>query len=296
MNNLYEKFLNDIEELQPNYYGFEQVVYTAMDLLSERVDFNFDEICDWLINWLNNYSENEVTGRIIDQIEEIIKINPELEENFYSESFILGEDNFKYDLDKCCEYLGVLNPTDWVEWYRWFEDFIKEKNLYSGTVEAPTMSKAKSYELMAILSLYYVRGAINYNDTERQIKQYKQLSKRAYFNFGTQKEFLYMRKARATREVISSCISINIAKEWKDKIELKQIEKDISKKALSHNGKLGGLKRHEKNKKLKEEVISLWVKHKQEEENPSKNEFAKFMSKSMGIPESTIRKNWLQGV
>lgn len=295
MNDLYESFLNDIESLQPDYYGFEQVVHTAMDLLGERTYFNFDEICDWLINWLNNYSQNEVMARIIDRIEEIIKISPELEEDFYSESFILGKDDFKYDLDKCCEYLDVLNPIDWVEWYQWLEDFIKEKNFYNRIVEAPTMPRAKSYELMAMLSLYYVREAINYNNIEQQIEQYKHLRESSLFNRVTQKEFLHMRRARAVREVISACISISIAKEWKSKIDLKEMEENISKKALSNNGRAGGLKRHQKNREIKRKVLSLWRKYEQEEEKPSKNEFAKIISKSMKIPETTIRKNWLQG-
>lgn len=230
IKDVYQSLLNKIEDLQPNYYGFEQVVYSVMDLLQERENFNLNEIANWLKEILNHYSEHDVIERIDNKIDEVIKEHPEKEQDFYSEAFILGElseNDYNRDLDKCCEYLGELNPSEWIEWYQWLEDWIKEKNLKDNLIQAPTLPNAKPYELMAILALSYVKDAIDFNDADLQIADYKEYSILKKINLN---EFLYLRQARAVREIINAYNSINKAQEWKFNIEFKNKENDIIKK------------------------------------------------------------------
>ena len=296
MNDLYMTFLEEIEDLQPNYYGFEQVVYSAMDLLKERNSFDLSEASDWLKEILANYWTSEVMERINTKIDDVIRLNPEKEQEFYSQAFLLGElsqNEYNRDIDKCCEYLGELNPTDWIENYQWLEDWVKEKDLSCGLIQVPTMPNAKPYELMTILALDYVKEALSYHNKETQLMDYKRYS---LFKNLNEKDFLRIRRERAVREVINAFMAINKAKEWRFQLNLQDLEEQFSKKALSNNGRAGGLKRHEKNHAMKNKVLSLWQKYKSEEEKPSKNEFAKIISASLKIPETTIRKNWLQGI
>lgn len=224
-NKLYQELLDGIELYQPNLYGLDQAVYSAMDLLQERENFNLNEISDWLKEILLHYSQYDVMERINQKIDEVIKEHPEKEHDFYSEAFILGElseNDYDRDLDKCCEYLGELNPADWIEWYQWLEDWIKEKNLNDSLIQAPTLPNAKPFELMVILGLDYIKEAINFYNTELQLNDFNNYSIFKEFDIN---EFLYLRQARAAREIISAFICLDKAKSLKHKIEEGEIRK-----------------------------------------------------------------------
>uniref|UniRef100_Q0I4P7 Uncharacterized protein n=1 Tax=Histophilus somni (strain 129Pt) TaxID=205914 RepID=Q0I4P7_HISS1 len=230
-NKQIKKLLSKIDNLQPEYYGFEQVIYSALELLNEREEVNFNKVANWLKDTLNNYSENEVFSRICQKIDELIKNNPDKEKDFLSDSYLLGElteDQFKYDIDKCCEYLEELNPVDWIEWHQWLDDWLYHKYSNEALPQIPMMPNAKDYELMAILALDYVKEAIEFNDPKIQMKYYERYS--LFRRFDTETEFIYLRRARAVREVISAFISINRAKELKSNINIKEMESSFIKK------------------------------------------------------------------
>lgn len=230
MKKLYSELLERIEELQPEYYGFEQVIYSAMELLDERKDLNFDEIYSVLYEALCNYRDYEILARVDRQIDEIIKKHPEKEKEFLSEAFILGElkeGDYKRDPYKCCEFLGELNPLDWIEWYQILEDFIEKKYPISDLISMSIMPNVKPYELMAILALNYVKEAIDFNNEDVQLIHYERYS---IFKKVGIKEFLYLRKARAVREVISAFISINKARDFKFNVDINKMKEDITKK------------------------------------------------------------------
>lgn len=226
-NQIYQDLLDKIDELQPNYFGFEQVIYTAMELLNHRKDFDIIQINEWLADVLNNYSHNEAFDRILKKIDEVISNDPSKENEFLSDGFLLEETDYKWDLDKCCEYLGVLNPIDWIENYVWFEDWLKHKNLMNTTIQDPTLPNAQPYEIMAILALYYAKEALDYNDDKIQTEEYYKFSRYKYTEI---KNFLHLRKERAVREVICALNAINKAKEWKYNISFEKLEKNITKK------------------------------------------------------------------
>lgn len=223
MEKVYSDLLDKIDELQPNYYGFEQVVFSAMDLLNDR-DFNLNHVSVWLRGFLDIYSQDEVYNRIKFRIYEVIKENPEAENLFIIPDYEFSEDEKEddnFDLEKSCEYLRELNPTGWVEHYEWLEDW--KSNHIDETIPIPTMLNAKPYEAMAILALYYVGQAIRYNTPNDQLKEYERFH---IFGGVETEQGLQMRKIEATRKVISAFLSIQIAHKWKYELE----KDDISKK------------------------------------------------------------------
>lgn len=89
------------------------------------------------------------------------------------------------------------------------------------------MPNVKPYELMAILALNYVKEAIDFNNEDVQLIHYERYS---IFKKVGIKEFLYLRKARAVREVISAFISINKARDFKFNVDINKMKEDITKK------------------------------------------------------------------
>ncbi|MDG6894401.1 hypothetical protein [Volucribacter amazonae] len=305
MKKFCQHLLDKIEDLQPDYFRFDEVVYSAMELLKEKEHIDVMETVKYLTVFFIEYVENDCFNEICNKFREKIKNNPSKEKYFFNKAYLSGElkdGDYPYDLGKVCNYLNMLNPDDWIDNYEWLEKFITENNLIDKPVtniELGNVVNIKSYELMALLALYYVSEVIETNNIDIQFSEYNNRSSCGYGSaFGSFKEFYLYRLSLATRDVISAFRAIHIAQNWKDYIDNSKINEDIAKKVLTANARKGGQKRHEKSNRIKEKIIAQWREYETRERErgriPSKNQFAKKMTEIFKVSEATIRKNWLQ--
>lgn len=220
-----DEMLSDIEQLQPNFYGFENVVYSALELLSEKENYDLDVVINWLDNQIVIYQEAQI-DECIEWAKDKVKNNPEN----YSLFFDYVDDNNPFispKLDDIFSYFELPNyEAEWLENYEFLEQILKKNNLEE--IEIPTLPNAKDYELMAILALSYVNNALYFNHYDRQKERYEEY-KSIHQNFSLH-DFLTLSRERGTREVISAFISIDKAKSLKNKEFITELEREIIKK------------------------------------------------------------------
>lgn len=220
-----DEMLSEIEQLQSNFYGLKNVIYSAVELLSERESYDLDIVANWLDNQLVIYQEEQI-DECIELAKVEVKNNPECYSIFFYS--VDCEDPFiDPKLDNIFSYFELPNyESEWIEKYKFLEQLLNRKKLED--FEVPTLPNAKDYELMAILALSYVKNALYFNHYEQQkeiYEKYESIHQHNYLH-----EFLSLRRELGMREIISAFISIDKAKSLKNKVCITELEDTIRKK------------------------------------------------------------------
>lgn len=219
--------LSEIELSQPNFYGFENVVYSALTLLNDRKDYDLDVIINWLDDELLIFQERQI-DESIDLAKSIVKSNPETYSQFFNKVDDCDDLFIDPNLDYIFSHFKLLNyEIDWIEKYEILEQFLEQTDLKLLNIPSFSSSPEK-YEIMAILALSYVNKALYYYDNKKQTDIFE---KSNYLHrYHTLSDYLMTRKERGTREIISAFITIDKAKEFKNKIFINQLEENAEKK------------------------------------------------------------------
>lgn len=291
-----DEMLLRIDSLQPNLYGLERAIYSALELLENQTDFDYTIVNEWISDELTIYQENNIKqaeAQAITSAKELVEEQPELFPYFFDQTE--SEDKFSFpNLDNIHVYFNVPN-YDYIETYEELEEYLLLHK--DDVLNVPTMIDPKGYEIMASVVLRYVYLSLRYYDRQIQEECYYRYSS-AMTRYSLP-EFLSMRRERAVSEIINAFLALDKAKELRYQLSFNELEEQIRKKALSTNGRKGGKKRHENSQQIKNEILSKWCEYKEDKENrdkpASKTEFARIMAQEYKISELTIRKNWLQG-
>ncbi|MGQ8820316.1 hypothetical protein [Bibersteinia trehalosi] len=221
-----DEMLSKIESFQPYFYGFESVVYSALNLLSKRENYDLENLIYQLDSQILIFQEKQI-DESIDLAKREINTNPELYSKFFND--IIDDDPFiDPNLECIFSYFKMPNyETDWIEKYEILEQLLSKVDLASLEFSL-FQSTPKDYELMAILALEYVNNALYFydNDTQEKIFENTDYLQSRY----TLNSYLITAKERGTREIISAFISIDKAKELKNNNFINKLEETTEKK------------------------------------------------------------------
>lgn len=221
-----DEMLSKIEAFQPHFYGFENVVYSALNLLNERENYDLENLISQLDNNILIFQEKQIDDSV-HLAKAIVETNPELYPKFFND--IDYDDPFlDPNLEYIFSYFKMPNyETDWIEKYEILEQLLSKIDLASlefSIFQPPP----KDYELMAILALEYVDNALYFYDSKTQRKIFENTDYLQRYH--TLNSYLITTKERGTREIISAFISVDKAKELKNKKFINKLEETTEKK------------------------------------------------------------------
>ncbi|GAB1670270.1 hypothetical protein [Mannheimia haemolytica] len=162
--------------------------------------------------------------------------------------------------------------------------------------EITDLEDVRDYEVMAVMALKHIQSALQYSDEKYQ----KENIDSNFVKYGLVDDYLHIAEQNAVEESINACLAINLCQMMKLSEDIFIAVKDNESNILKERAKKGGKARHRETNKLKAQILNEYQqevrRYKEIGKVLSKNDFARRKAIEYGISETTIRKNWLQGI
>ncbi|UQX80151.1 hypothetical protein M3703_02135 [Mannheimia haemolytica] len=229
MNKQIKEMLDQIENLPQSFSHIERVIYSAMELLADRTNIlDIDLFDDWILDINTFYpAEKEEEYRL--KAKEFVNREPEKVELFFDDVF--ETEPFDYSCfkhDEFCDYFNLPNYYSY-DSFEILELYLKEYGI--DYLKDDNIKDYKKYEIFALLALNYINRILRLNNKEVQLEHFHKIQ--SFSDYDDLNNFLEMSKEKIFREVTGAFISLDIAKELKQKEVNAEMEDTIIKKFLA---------------------------------------------------------------
>lgn len=268
--------------------------YDIKKCLNNRTDDDINTISNFIDNSIDDYFQNEL-DIAIEKARQAVR-DGEYEHNVFFEPPMKLDDylgcpiEYEIALEFCADTRE--NTTENEALQRVLNYY------YDGDIS--DLEDVKDYEIMAVMALKHIQSALENSDVEYQMSELDDRIR----EFGLENDFLYMAKQRAIKDSIDACLSVNECLSMKHSEELHsklQVQKtEIEKNLLKERASKGGKARHKQSNEMKKKAQDEYKReaecYKKQGKVLSKNDFARKFALNYNLNETTVRKNWLQGL
>lgn len=230
MNNQIQEMLEQIENLSQSFSHIERVIYSAMELLADRTNIlDIDIFDDWILD-INTFYPTKKEEECRIQAKEFVNREPEKAELFFDDVFETEPFDYScFKYDEFCDYFNLPNYYSY-DSFEILELYLKEYGI--DYLKNDNIKDYKKYELFALLALNYVNRLLRLNNNENQINHFHNIQL-LLDNDDERKNLLEMNKEKSIKEITGAFISLDIAKELKQKEVNAEMEDTIIKKFLA---------------------------------------------------------------